>query len=81
MDVIPITPERKAQLEAYAQRRGKDTASALDEVLAEYLDWEQRDYWETVEGIRQGYEDMKAGRTKPADQVFEELREKHGLPR
>jgi hypothetical protein len=37
MDVIPIKPERKAQLEEYAQRRGKDTAAALDDALAEYL--------------------------------------------
>jgi hypothetical protein len=41
MDVIPITPERKAQLEAYARRHGQDTAAALDEALAEYLAWEQ----------------------------------------
>jgi hypothetical protein len=31
MDVIPIKPERKAQLEEYAQRRGQDTAAALDD--------------------------------------------------
>ena len=42
MDVIPIKPERKAQLEEYSQRQGQDTAAALDNVLAEYLDWERR---------------------------------------
>ena len=36
MDVIPIKPERKAQLEEYAQRRGQDTAAALDHALAEF---------------------------------------------
>jgi hypothetical protein len=35
MDAIPIKPERKARLEEYAQRHGQDTASALDEVLAQ----------------------------------------------
>jgi len=44
MDAIPIKPERKAQLEEYAQRHGQDTAAALDEVLAEYLEWEREDY-------------------------------------
>jgi predicted transcriptional regulator len=81
MDVIPIKPERKAQLEAFAKRRGQDTASALDDALAEYLEWERDDYEESVAAIRRGYEDMKAGRTRPATEVLEELRIKHGFPR
>jgi hypothetical protein len=81
MDAIPITPERKAQLEEYAQRQGKDPAAALDEVLAEVLEWERRDYDETVAGVREAYEDVTAGRTRPADEFLEELRVKHGFPR
>jgi predicted transcriptional regulator len=80
MDAIPIKPERQAQLEDYAQRRGKDTAAALDDALAEYLEWERQDYQEAIEGIRQGYEDVNAGRTQSAEEAFEELRVKHGLP-
>jgi hypothetical protein len=49
--------------------------------LAAYLEWERTDYQETVEGIRRGYEDVKAGRTRPAAEFLEELREKHGFPR
>jgi predicted transcriptional regulator len=81
MDVIQITSERKAQLEEYAQRHGQDAAAALDEVVANYLEWERQDFEEAVEGIRQGYEDVMAGRTQPAEEMFEELRMKHGLPR
>jgi hypothetical protein len=81
MDMIPITPERKAQLENYARRRQQDAASALDDVLAEYLDWEQQDYDETVAAVLRAYEDVKTGRTRPADEVLEELRVKHGFPR
>jgi predicted transcriptional regulator len=81
MDAIPIRPERKAQLEDYAQRHGQEPAAALDDVLAEALEWEQQDYQEAVEGIRQGYEEFKAGRARPVEEAFEELREKHGLPR
>jgi hypothetical protein len=33
MDMIPLKPERKAQLEEYAKRRGQDPATALDNVL------------------------------------------------
>jgi hypothetical protein len=61
MEMIPITPERKAQLEEFA--------------------WELRDFQEAVEGIRDGYADLKVGRAQPSEEVFEELRERHGLPR
>jgi hypothetical protein len=81
MDIIPLKPERKAQLEEYAQRHGQDAASALDEVVATYLEWERQDYDEAVEGIRRGYKDVKAGRTRPAAEFLEELRVKHGFPR
>jgi len=33
------------------------------------------------EGIRQGLEDMREGRTRPADDVFEEMRRKYAIPR
>jgi len=68
---VPVQPERLAQLEDLARRGGKSTADALDDVLADYLEWERRDYQEAVRGIREGYEDVKAGRTKPADQFLD----------
>ena len=80
MEMMPLNPERKAQLEEYAQRHGQDPVTALDDVLAAYLEWETQDYQEAVEGIRQGYAAFKEGRTQPAEEVFEELRQKHGLP-
>jgi predicted transcriptional regulator len=81
MEMIPLTPERKAQLDDYAQRHGQDPAAALDDVLADALEWDRQDYQEAVEGIRQGYAEFKAGRARPVEEAFEELREKHGLPR
>lgn len=36
---------------------------------------------ETLEGIQRGVADVKAGRTRPAQQVFDKLRRKHGVPR
>ena len=36
---------------------------------------------ETIEGIQRGLQDVKAGRMKPAMQVFDRLRRKHGIPR
>jgi predicted transcriptional regulator len=80
METVSVTPQRKAQLEQYAQRHGQDAATALDEVLATYFEWEQQDYQEAIAGIREGIEDVEAGRTQPVDEVFEELRVKHALP-
>jgi hypothetical protein len=60
VDLIPLKPERKAQLEEYAHRHGQDTAAALDEALAAYLEWERQDYLDAVEGSRRGYEDVKS---------------------
>ena len=34
-----------------------------------------------AEGIRQGLEDMENGRTRPAREVFEEMRAEYGIPR
>ena len=80
MEMLPVTPECKAQLENYAQRHGQDTAAALDDALASFLAWEEKDYLESVEAIREGYEDVKAGRTRPASKFLEELRAKRGFP-
>ena len=78
---LPVSAERLAQLEDFARRRGKDTAAALDEALAEYLEWERQDYQQAVEGIRRGLEDVKAGRMEPADTFLDAFARKHGLPR
>jgi predicted transcriptional regulator len=81
MQTLPVKSERLAQLEEFARRRGKSTADALDDVLADYLEWERQDYQEAVVGGRQGLEDAKAGRSKPASQFLDEFARKHGLPR
>lgn len=79
MEMLPVKPERKAQLDAYAERHGQDAVTALDDVLADYFAWEKQDYDETVQAVLEGYEDVKAGRTSPTEEVHEALRLKHGL--
>ena len=80
MEMVPLKPERKAQLQEYARRHGQDLAAALDDVLAAYFD-EEQDYAETVQAVQEAYEDVKTGRTRPAAEFLEGLRLKHGLPR
>jgi predicted transcriptional regulator len=79
--MIPLKPERKAQLEEYAKRCGQDPAAALDNALATYLEWERQDFAEAVEGIRRVYEDVRAGPTRPANEFLADLRGKHDLSR
>jgi len=81
MELMPVKPERKAELEEYARRRGKDPEAALDEALATYLEWERQDFAEAAEGVRRGSEDLRAGRTRRATEVISDLRRKHDLPR
>ena len=80
METLPVRPERLAQLEEFARRRGRNTADALDDALADYLEWERQDYQDALEGIRQGHKDVNAGRTKPAGEFLDEFARKHGLP-
>jgi predicted transcriptional regulator len=77
MDTVPLKPERLAQLEDLARRRGKSTADALDDALADYLEWECQDYQEAVDAVRVGHEDVKAGRVICADQFFDEFARQH----
>ncbi len=80
MEMIPMKPECKAQLDAYAERHGQDAVTALDDVLADYFGWEQQDYREAVMGIQRGYRDMKAGRVQAIEEFFDDLRVEHGFP-
>jgi predicted transcriptional regulator len=81
MEMIAMKPERKAELQDYAQRHDQDEISALDSVLADFFAWEKQEYQEASEGIREGIEDMEAGRVMSAKEAFERLRVEHGLPR
>ena len=81
MKTIPLKPERQAELEEFARRRGKTPADALDEALAAYLEWERQGFEEAVRGIQQGYDDVKAGRTRPAEEFLSDLRRKHDISR
>jgi predicted transcriptional regulator len=78
---ITLKPERLAELEEYAKVHGQTPADALDDLLAAQLAWEKQDYQEAIEGIRRGYEDVKAGRVQDAEDFLEDLRVEHGFPR
>lgn len=76
---IILKPERLAELEAYAHSHGQTPADALDDLLAAHFAVEREDHEETVAAVLEGDEDVKAGRTKPAEEVYKAIRLKHGL--
>jgi hypothetical protein len=44
------------------------------------LEWNCQDFAEAVEGVRHGYEDVRAGRTTLAAEFLADLRRKPDLP-
>lgn len=52
-----------------------------DELVTDAVRLLQREREEAVAGIREGLEDMKAGRGQPLHEVDAELRRKHNIPR
>jgi predicted transcriptional regulator len=50
-------------------------------VIDRAVDDEGQDFEEAVQAVREGYEDVTAGRTRPAAEFIAEMRLKYGLPR
>jgi antitoxin ParD1/3/4 len=72
-------------LERFVQskvRSGRFTSS--DEVITEAVrllrQWDEAEEARVVEGIREGLEDMRAGRGRPAEEVFGDIRREFNLP-
>jgi hypothetical protein len=78
MQNLPLKPERKAEVEAYAKLHDQTPEDALDYLVAAQLAWEKREFYDTVQSALRGYEDVKDGRTKPAGEVREAPRRKSG---
>jgi len=80
MEMMPVSSERKAQLEEYAHRHGQEPVATLDEagklprMGAPGL---QRNRECRASGLRGG----EGGTYAPASEFLEQLRKKHGLPR
>lgn len=57
---------------------GKAAAVVLDP--DSYEDFQrEKDRQDMIASVNRGIEDMQAGRTKPAKQVFDEFEKKHGI--
>jgi hypothetical protein len=82
MDSIPVSGERKAQLEALARQLGKDLAAAADEVLALGLEQQEalaREELDIHEMLAHRYNDAIRGKAQllDPDEVRRELAVRH----
>ncbi len=73
------------ELERFVQakvRSGRFTSSdeAITEAVRLLRQREEAEETRVLEGIRQGLEDMRAGRGRPAEEVFEDIRREFNLP-
>lgn len=55
--------------------------AVLEEALRALKERDDREYWETVEGIRRGLADAEAGRVQPLTEAFQEIRRRDDVPR
>ncbi len=76
---LPKDLERFVQAKV---RSGRFTSSdeAITEAVRLLQQREEAEETRVLEGIRQGLEDMRAGRGRPAEEVFEDVRREFNLP-
>ena len=85
---LDLQPEVEAQLAAEAAARGIALDHYLQQIVYsraethsqnEQYFLDQAALADPEEGLRQGLEDIAAGRTRPAREVLAELREEYGI--
>jgi predicted transcriptional regulator len=78
MESIQIQPDRKAQLEEFAKRRGKDLETVVDEALALYLEAEDDDDEEdSLAAVAADFQEATGNRTWSARDLLEDLRQRY----
>jgi len=53
----------------------------IEDARARQMLWELVDRIETIAAVREGLEQMERGEGRPAEEVFEDIRNKYRLPR
>ena len=86
---LEIPDSREQELREITTRRGQDAEtfflSLMDEAIL-FGDMEPtpqddpQEYADTIAGIQRGLDDFARGRHKPMEQVFAEMKVRHGIP-
>jgi len=77
---ITLEPETESKLSEKAKREGRTIDALANDLLAEILEQEAREFAQNVAAIKEGFEAIAAGKEKPLEQYIAEQREKRGLP-
>ena len=87
--ILEIPNSREKELREIASRRGQDPETFLLSLLDEAIlfgDMEpvpaddSEEYAAAVAGIQRGLDDFAAGRHRPAEEVFADMKARHGIP-
>jgi len=87
--ILEIPNSREKELREIASRRGQDPETFLLSLLEEAIlfgDMEPippddpEEYAAAVAGIQRGLDDFAAGRHRPAEEVFADMKARHGIP-
>ena len=74
--------ELPAELEPFVEQEyATGRYSTREEVVVQALHWFREERQEAVVGIKQGLDDVAAGRTQPLAEAFAEIRKELGVPR
>jgi antitoxin ParD1/3/4 len=77
---IHLSGERERLVRSFVQGgRFASEDEVIDEALRLLRQREDAEQARVLEGIRHGIEDMKAGRSRPADEVFADIRREFNL--
>ena len=71
---LELQPETEARITTDAQRRGLSAAQLLEEWISLYVPQEN-----FAENLTAGLDDIAAGRTRPAREIFSELHEQYAI--
>jgi putative addiction module CopG family antidote len=79
---VTLSPEAEMLVnEKLASGEYDNPSEIVEDALRAFQVWRARDYGEAVEGIRRGLESAERGEGRPAEEFFNEMRQKHGIPR
>lgn len=88
---ITIPPELETRVRKRAQAEGLSVEAYIERLLREDEDWAEQtaapvddndpEFGEIRRAVLEGLEQAERGESSPAEDVFAELRTKHGIPR
>ena len=74
---IELPPELEPFVE---QEFSTGRYATREEIVIQALCWLRNERQEAVSGIKQGLDDVAAGRMQPLREVFADIRKEHGIP-